>query len=151
VNKKYIDTGAGTDSVKPSAIRTRGFEPVKSEETQKTVEKEKIQTTLLDSGKKNILKSQLEEKLSLLHKRPPSVGNVMSVSEINKALNKAPAPQDDFSDNEDGEGSEEKVVVTVETTSEVKSILKKEGSFETRKMDSVITHLSSAIGETWTL
>ncbi|WAR09751.1 SVIL-like protein [Mya arenaria] len=139
-NFNAIDTGASPDSVKPSSVKTRGFEPVKSEESIKTPEKEKITTSLLDSSKKNVLKSQLEEKLSLFHRKPGG-DSVMSVSDINKALKKAPPPDEEVSVSEEAE----QVVVTVETV-EVKSILKKEGSFETRKMDTVISQISSAIG-----
>lgn len=83
---------------------------------------EKVTSSGLDSSKKSVLKSQLEEKLSLLHKGPlgalkPLSDVVPTISDINKALQK-----DTTTEN-------------ASKTGEVKGILKKEGSFETRKMD----------------
>lgn len=121
-NFTAIDTGAAADSVKPSSIRTKGFEPIKNEESQSTQKTEKITSSNLDSAKRNVLKSQLEEKLSLLHKGPLGLGKphsdaVPTISDINKALKKEPS------------------IESPSKPGEVKGILKKEGSFETRKME----------------
>jgi len=121
-NFTAIDTGASLDSVKPSSVRTKGFEPIKNEPTNSPSKSvEKITPSNLELSKRNVLKSQLEEKLSLLHKGPlglmkPNSGAVPTVSDINKALNKETPAE-------------------ISKTGEVKGILKKEGSFETSKME----------------
>lgn len=120
-NQSAIDTSASADSIKPSDVRTRGFEVKKQEEVQHSSQTvEKITSSNLDTQKKSILKSQLEEKLSLLHKGPlgikPNSDSVPTISDINKVLKKETS-------------------VDSGKASEVKGILKKEGSFETSKMD----------------
>jgi hypothetical protein len=111
------------ETVRPSDVRVKGFEVKKQEESVQVHSSQtvgKITTSKLDSQKKNILKSQLEEKLSLLHKAPiglkPNSDVVPTISDINKALHKTQS-------------------VEISKSSEVRGILKKEGSFETRKMD----------------
>ncbi|XP_053386334.1 uncharacterized protein LOC123538762 isoform X4 [Mercenaria mercenaria] len=118
-NQSAIDNSSET--VRPSDVKTKGFEVKKQEESVHSSQSvEKITTSKLDSQKKNILKSQLEEKLSLLHKAPiglrPNSDVVPTISDINKALHKSSS-------------------VDSAQSSEVKGILKREGSFETRKMD----------------
>ncbi|KAL4217138.1 hypothetical protein ACF0H5_023592 [Mactra antiquata] len=128
LNSSYtvIDTGATSESLRPSEIRSKGFEIKRTEEKHSSQTVEKVQVSNLDSKKKNILKSQLEEKLSLLHGGPkgilrPNSDIVPTISDINKVLKK--------------ETSTESESCEIKTTAEVKSILKKEGSFETSKME----------------
>lgn len=120
-NQNQSALEVSSETVRPSDVRTKGFEVKKQEESvhsSQTVGK--ITTSKLDSQKKSILKSQLEEKLSLLHKAPiglkPNSDVVPTISDINKALHKSQS-------------------VDSSKSSEVKGILKKEGSFETRRME----------------
>ena len=117
-----IDTGSTLESVRPSAFKGKSFSAVQSsEETHASHTVEKF-TSDLDTKRKSVLKSELEEKLALqLHHDAKGIlkpnTNVMpTISDIKSVLKK--------------ESSFDK------TSMEVKGILKKEGSFESRKLDS---------------